>query len=239
MSGIAQQTNRLALDAAIQAAMAGDQGTGFGSIAVDIRRLAERSKEQTARITKIVNSVLEDINTAAYSIQETEHRVVSGAALAKEVGGAFESIFSVVESQADEIEVTNRVALQQLQSSKKVEQIMKQVAEATQQSSNSTNQATQQMKTLAYIAGQLLSSVEVFKLREDRRQPYIPYSDNGSMPPQMRQGFGVPTRPGSNRAQNDGYSLPPANGRNNRNTSGSQYQNRPPQEIGMLPEQQS
>lgn len=239
MSGIAQQTNRLALDAAIQAAMAGDQGTGFGSIAVDIRRLAERSKEQTARITKIVNSVLDDINTAAFSIQETEHKVVSGATLAKEVGNAFESIFSVVESQADEIEVTNHVAVQQLQSSKKVEQIMKQVADATQQSSNSTNQATQQMKTLAYIAGQLLTSVDVFKLREERRQPYIPYSDSGSVAPQTRQGFIAPTRPGSNRAQNDGYALPPANGRPNRRFSNSQYQNRSQQEMGMLPEQQN
>ncbi len=197
MSNIAQQTNRLALDAAIQAAMAGDQGTGFGTIAVGIRRLAERSKEQTGMIVKIVSSVLDDINTAASSIQETEHRVVSGAAYAKEVGYAFESIFSVVESQADEIEVTNRAAIQQLQSSRKVEQIMKQVAEATQQSSNSTNQATQQMKTLAQIAGQLLTSVEVFKLREDRRQPYVPFSEGDLVSVQTRQGFGVPARPRS------------------------------------------
>jgi methyl-accepting chemotaxis protein len=200
MSGIAQQTNRLALDAAIQAAMAGDQGTGFGSIAIEIRRLAERSKEQTGRIVKIVNSVLEDINTAASSIQETEHEVVSGTTLAKEVGAAFESIFSVVESQAGEIEVTSRAAMQQLQSSKKVEQIMKQVADATQQSTSSTSQARQQMKVLAQIAGQLLTSVDVFKLKEDRKPPYVPPSQSGSIPSQPKQRFGVPTLFGPGRA---------------------------------------
>lgn len=169
MSNIAQQTNRLALDAAVQAAMAGDQGTGFGAIAVDIRRLAERSKEQTIRIRKIVKGVLEDINTAEQSIQETEQEVATGRILTEEVGNAFESIFSVVEYQASEIEGTNQVALQQLQSSRRVEHIMKLVADSTQQGSNSTNQATQQMKTLAQIAGRLLTSVEVFKLREDRK----------------------------------------------------------------------
>lgn len=240
MSGIAQQTNRLALDAAIQAAMAGDQGTGFGSIAVDIRRLAERSREQTARIIKIVNSVLDDINTAASSIQETEHRVVSGATLAKEVGNAFESIFSVVESQAGEIEVTNRVALQQLQSSRKVEQIMKQVADATQQSSNNTNQAAQQMNTLAQIAGQLLASVDVFKLKEDHRQSYGQFSEGGSASSPTRQGFGVPTRPNPIRGQNGGYTALPSGSRlANRNPAGPAYQNRSPLQMDMLPEQQS
>ncbi|GAC1361866.1 MAG: hypothetical protein PVS3B1_22850 [Ktedonobacteraceae bacterium] len=239
MSNIAQQTNRLALDAAIQAAMAGDQGAGFGTVAVDIRRLAERAKEQTARIIKLVNSVLDDINTAAFSIQETENEVESGAILAKEVGNAFESIFSVVERQAGEIEVTNRVALQQLQSTKKVEQIMRQVADATQQSSNSTNQATQQMRTLAQIAGQLLASVDVFKLKEDRRTN-VPFSEGGFASPQTQEGFNAPRQMNSNWSMNERYALPPANdrgGRSGANTS-SPYQGRPGIGVGGPPELQ-
>ncbi len=168
IASIAQQTNRLALDAAVQAAMAGNQGTGFGAIAIDIRRLAERSKEQTIRISQIVSSVLEDINTAAQSMQETESEAHRGTMLVKEVGSAFESVFAVFEQQASEIEATNRVALTQLQSSKKIEQIMTQVVDVTQQESKSTNQAMLQMRTLAQIAGQLLASVDVFKLKEKR-----------------------------------------------------------------------
>src|SRR5207244_9605072 len=61
ISNIAHQTNRLALDAAIQAAMAGENGKGFGAVAADIRRLAERAKEEASMIARIVRSVREDI----------------------------------------------------------------------------------------------------------------------------------------------------------------------------------
>ena len=168
ITSIAQQTNRLALDAAIQAAVASDRDTGFGAVAIDIRRLAERSKEQAVRIGQIVSSVTDDMNMAAQSIQETENEAAKGTLFTEEVGTALESIFAVVERQASEIEATNSVALKQLQSSKKVEQIMQQVAATTQQGNSNTNQAMQQMRTLAQIAGQLLTSVDVFKLKENR-----------------------------------------------------------------------
>src|SRR5438309_9311177 len=100
IGGIAHQTNRLALDAAIQAAMAGDNGKGFGAVAADIRRLAERSKEQTNIITRIVRNVLEDINTAALAMSETERETSLGTQLAQEAGRSLEAIFPVVERQA-------------------------------------------------------------------------------------------------------------------------------------------
>ncbi len=61
ISNIAHQTNRLALDAAIQAAMAGENGKGFSAVAADIRRLAERAKEETNIVTRIARSIREDI----------------------------------------------------------------------------------------------------------------------------------------------------------------------------------
>src|SRR6266516_4545922 len=72
ISTVAHQTNRLALDVAIQAAMAGENGKNFGTIAADIRRLAERTKEQASVIGRIVRSVREDIGAAAVSMQDTE-----------------------------------------------------------------------------------------------------------------------------------------------------------------------
>src|SRR5947199_9956945 len=68
ISSIAHQTNRLALDAAIQAAMAGENGKGFGAVAADIRRLAERTKEQASVIGRIVRSVIEEIGAAAFAM---------------------------------------------------------------------------------------------------------------------------------------------------------------------------
>jgi methyl-accepting chemotaxis protein len=167
IANIAHQTNRLALDAAIQAAMAGENGKGFGAVAADIRRLAERAKEQAGSIGRIVRGVREDIGAVAVSMRDTERETSAGAELAQEAGNSLESIFGVVERQAYEIEAINQMAAQQLQSSSAVVQIMQAVSDSTQQSSGSTRDAAQNMERLARLAEQLLASVEAFKLREN------------------------------------------------------------------------
>ncbi len=173
ISSIAHQTNRLALDAAIQAAMAGENGKGFGAVAADIRRLAERAKEQAGMITRIVRSVREDIGAVAVSMQDTERETSIGTQLTQEAGSALEAIFAAVEHQAREIESINQMAMQQLQSSSAVVQIMHAVSESTQQSGLSTREASQNMERLARLVEQLRASTEAFKLREDQDY-YVP-----------------------------------------------------------------
>src|SRR5579859_557680 len=168
ISSIAHQTNRLALDAAIQAAMAGENGKGFGAVAADIRRLAERAKDQAGMITRIVRSVREDIGAVAISMQDTERETSGGARLTQEAGVALESIFAVVEHQAREIEHINQMAVQQLQSSSAVVHIMHGVSQSTQQGSSSTRDASQNMERLARLVEQLRASVEAFKLRNNQ-----------------------------------------------------------------------
>jgi methyl-accepting chemotaxis protein len=172
ISSIAHQTNRLALDAAIQAAMAGENGKGFGAVAADIRRLAERAKEQATMITRIVRGVLEDIGAAALSMNDTEQETAQGTQLAQQAEMALESLFSAVERQEGEIETINLMATQQLQSSSAVEQIMQAVTRLTEQSSAATHETAQQMEHLTMVAEQLLASVGAFKLREDQN-PYL------------------------------------------------------------------
>jgi len=167
ISTIAHQTNRLALDAAIQAAMAGENGKGFGAVAADIRRLAERAKDQAGMIARIVRSVREDIGAVAVSMRDTERETSVGAQLAQEAGSSLVSIFGVVERQAEEIEIINQVAAQQLQSSSAVVHIMQGVSDSTRESSSSTRIVAQNMERLARLAEQLLASVEAFKLREN------------------------------------------------------------------------
>jgi len=174
ISQIAHQTNRLALDAAIQAAMAGENGKGFGAVAADIRRLAERAKEQANMVTRIVRSVREEIGAVAVSMQDTERETTTGARLTQEAGVALESIFAAVEHQAHEIESINRMTARQLQSSGSVVQIMQEVSETMRRSNASTRKASQYMESLARLVEQLRSSVEAFKLREN--QEYVPSS---------------------------------------------------------------
>lgn len=166
ISSIAHQTNRLALDAAIQSAMAGENGKGFGAVAADIRRLAERTKDQAHLITRIVRSIREEIGTLAVSMQDTEKETTSGAQLTQETGVALQSIFTAIEHQAKEIEMINLMVAQQLQSSNTVVHIMQNVAETTQQSSVNTRDASQHVERLARQVRQLRTSVEAFKLRE-------------------------------------------------------------------------
>ncbi len=170
ISSIAKQTNRLALDAAIQAAMAGENGKGFATVATDIRSLAERSKEQTLQISRIVNTVLEDINSATYSMEDTERETVTGAHLIDEAGRALDSVFAVVEQQANEIATIDHVATQQLVSSNAIVQIMQNVSASTQQSNTTTYETSQLMEHVALLAEQLHDSVHVFKVREERAQ---------------------------------------------------------------------
>ncbi|HEU5374441.1 MAG TPA: methyl-accepting chemotaxis protein [Ktedonobacteraceae bacterium] len=167
ISTIAHQTNRLALDAAIQAAMAGENGKGFGAVAADIRRLAERAKEQANSVGRIVRSVRDEIGAVAVSMRDTERETSAGARLAEEAGTSLESIFSVIERQAREIDVISQMATQQQQSSGSVVQIMQGVSESTQESSGSTREAAQNMERVARLAEQLLASVEAFKLRDN------------------------------------------------------------------------
>jgi methyl-accepting chemotaxis protein len=166
ISSIAHQTNRLALDAAIQAAMAGENGKGFGAVAADIRRLAERSKDQASSIARIVRSIREDIGAAAVSMQDTERETFAGTQLTQEAGSALESIFSAVEYQAREIESINQAAVQQLQASSNVVQIMRSISNSTQQSNISTRSASQNTERLARLVEQLRASTEAFKLRD-------------------------------------------------------------------------
>ncbi len=168
ISGIAHQTNRLALDAAIQAAMAGEHGKGFGAVAVDIRRLAERSKAQASMISQIVRGVREDIDATALSMQDTEQETTTGSRMIREASEALEAIFAAVEHQAREIEHIYQMATQQLQSSNAIAQIVQRVSDTTRQSSASTQEVSQHMERLAQLVEQLRTSVEAFKLRADQ-----------------------------------------------------------------------
>jgi len=167
ISDIAHQTNRLALDAAMQAAAAGENGKGFGVVAIDIRRLSERTKEQTTMITRIILGIREDIAAVATSMSNTQRETAIGSDLTQDTGTLLEKIFVLVEQQAREIETINSMVRSFLQSSDHATQIMRDVSQSTRQSSSSTRVVAQNMEYLARLAKYLRTSVEAFKIKEE------------------------------------------------------------------------
>ncbi len=95
INDIADQTNILALNAAIQASMAGDAGRGFAVVADEVQRLAERSSAATKQIEALVKTIQTDTNEAVISMEQTTSEVVRGARLAQDAGVALEEIEKV------------------------------------------------------------------------------------------------------------------------------------------------
>ncbi|GLV59226.1 hypothetical protein KDH_60530 [Dictyobacter sp. S3.2.2.5] len=168
IAGIANQTNRLALDASIQAAMAGENGRAFRAVADDIRRSAETAKMQVLNIERIVKQVIQDIEAVTYSIRETETETGIGIQSSQDAGTAFAAIFHAIEQQGGEISTINHAARHQLAASGNVAQIMQEVYTSTLRSGQSIREESTRMERVAQLAEQLLGSAEVFKLREDQ-----------------------------------------------------------------------
>ena len=113
INDIADQTNVLALNAAIQASMAGEAGRGFAVVADEVQRLAERSANATKQIKTLVNTIQADTSEAVTSMESTTSEVVRGARLAKDAGEALEEVQQVSNTLADLIESISNTAQQQ------------------------------------------------------------------------------------------------------------------------------
>jgi len=166
INDISEQTNILALNAAIQAAMAGDAGRGFAVVADEVQRLAERSGNATKQIEALVKTIQADTNEAVISMERSTSEVVQGARLAQNAGGALEEIEHVSSSLAKLIQAISDTTKQQSTAAVSISDSMNVVQEITTQTSAGTNETAASIGNLAELANDLRQSVAGFTLPE-------------------------------------------------------------------------
>jgi twitching motility protein PilJ len=161
---IADQTNILALNAAIQASMAGDAGRGFAVVADEVQRLAERSSSATKQIETLVRAIQNDTNEAVISMEQTTTEVVRGARLAQDAGVALEEIEGVSKILAALIESITNAAQQQAVLGQQLSQTMTVIQQTTSQTTSGTAATARSMGNLAKMASEMRRSVSGFTL---------------------------------------------------------------------------
>lgn len=167
INGISEQTNVLALNAAIQAASAGGAGRGFAVVADEVQRLAERATNATRRIEALVQTIQSDTSEAVTSMEQTTSQVVSGAKLAEDAGEALESIENVSNDLAGLIQNISKQAQSESKNATRIAEMMNSIRDISIQTTEGTGQTAKSVANLAELVRDLRESVADFKLPED------------------------------------------------------------------------
>ena len=164
ISDITEQTNILALNAAIQAASAGEAGRGFTVVAEEVQRLAERSSEATKQISAIVKTIQTDTSGAVAAMEKSTEGVVEGARLSDVAGQALNEIETVTNNLARLIDAISTATVAQTEVAATVSRNMQQIQNITSQTTEGTKLTAQSVSQLTSLAEELSSSVAGFKL---------------------------------------------------------------------------
>ena len=171
---IADQTNLLALNAAIEAARAGEQGRGFAVVADEVRKLAERTTQATKEIAKMIKTIQEETQRAVEAMESGTKNVEDGVTSATKAGEALQGIIHASEQVGEMIVHIATAATEQSSATEQVNSNMEQIAKLVQESAIGAQQSAKACADLSNLALDMQALVGRFKLGDERRDRRTP-----------------------------------------------------------------
>ena len=164
INDIADQTNLLALNAAIEAARAGEHGRGFAVVADEVRKLAERTTQATEEVSQSVRGIQNETGSAVTQIESSSERVVRGVELANKAGTSLETIVGGSKNVQRMVQDIAAAANQQATASDEIARAIENISGVTRQSSEGASQASQAASDLAHQSEHLMALVDKFRV---------------------------------------------------------------------------
>ncbi|MGH9591767.1 MAG: methyl-accepting chemotaxis protein, partial [Bryobacteraceae bacterium] len=161
---IADQTNLLALNAAIEAARAGEQGRGFAVVADEVRKLAERTSKATKEIASMIKNIQAETKVAVSAMQDGTNQVEMGVESTTQAGSSLHDIIRVSEQVGDMITHIATAATQQSSATEQVNANVEQIAKITQETAAGAQESAKAVHDLSNLALDLQNMVSKFKI---------------------------------------------------------------------------
>jgi twitching motility protein PilJ len=164
INDITEQTNLLALNAAIEAARAGEAGRGFAVVADEVRKLAEHSRSATKDIAALIKAIQAETNDAVVVMEEGTREVEIGARLADQAGRALDAISTVVRQSAELVQEISLASKQQVRGTEGVANAMQIISNITRQTSQGARQTARTVEQLVHMSEQLNEALSQFRI---------------------------------------------------------------------------